>query len=213
MVGDRLGRLGRAPAARPVADVGWASAADGDHVRSAVHDGAHLRDPVIRKNICDGLPLDVWRLKQVTPAAEWAHSRFHQEVFLPCGIDEVITSVLASPGAGNHNWLVLTRPPRGRPFERREPRLLRLVHREINPLLGSALAGPDDPCPSKLPPRLRETLDCLLDGDSEKQAALRLGVRRVTAHQYVNALYRHFGVAGRAELMAHFLRRYRNRRP
>jgi hypothetical protein len=42
--------------------------------------------------------------------------------------------------------------------------------------------------------RLRQTLACLLDGDTEKRAAQRLGISRSTLHQYVTMLYRHFGV-------------------
>ena len=60
-----------------------------------------------------------------------------------------------------------------------------------------------------LTPRARQVLDCLLDGDSEKQAALRLGLRVTTVHGHVKRLYLHFGVGSRAELLAYFLRRYR----
>src|SRR5262249_6470116 len=59
---------------------------------------------------------------------------------------------------------------------------------------------------SRLSPRLRRTLHCLQQGDSEKQVASRLGLSRPTVHQYVMALYRHFGVGSRAELLASFLR-------
>jgi hypothetical protein len=47
----------------------------------------------------------------------------------------------------------------------------------------------------------------MLEGDSEKQIAARLGLSQPTTHQYVTALYRHFGVQSRAQLFAHFLRR------
>ena len=58
---------------------------------------------------------------------------------------------------------------------------------------------------------LLRTLGGLLDGDGEKQAAARLGISPATVREYVQALYRHFGVTTRAELMADFLRRYRGR--
>jgi DNA-binding NarL/FixJ family response regulator len=57
-----------------------------------------------------------------------------------------------------------------------------------------------------LSPRLRQTLVCLLDGSSEKEAAARLGLSPTTLHQYVTALYRHFGVRSRAQLLARVLR-------
>jgi hypothetical protein len=37
--------------------------------------------------------------------------------------------------------------------------------------------------------------------------AARLGISITTVHSYVTALYRHFRVAGRAELLAWFVRR------
>ena len=58
----------------------------------------------------------------------------------------------------------------------------------------------------ELPPRLGQTLRCLLEGDSEKQVASRLGLSRSTIHEYVTALYRRLGVNSRPELMALCLR-------
>jgi DNA-binding NarL/FixJ family response regulator len=55
---------------------------------------------------------------------------------------------------------------------------------------------------SKLTPRVRQTLACLIEGDSEKQAAARLGLSPATIHQYVMVLYRHFEVRSRAQLLA-----------
>ena len=57
--------------------------------------------------------------------------------------------------------------------------------------------------------RLRQVLDCLLEGDSEKQVAARLGVTPPTVNQYVKAVYRHFRVNSRAELMARWIRIHR----
>jgi DNA-binding NarL/FixJ family response regulator len=65
--------------------------------------------------------------------------------------------------------------------------------------------------PANLPPRLRQTLACLLDGDTEKRAAQRLGISRSTLHQYVTMLYRHFGVTSRPELLIYCLSRYTTR--
>ena len=48
--------------------------------------------------------------------------------------------------------------------------------------------------------RERQTLERLLEGDSEKQVARRLGISRHTVHVYVKSLYRRLGVSTRAEL-------------
>jgi DNA-binding NarL/FixJ family response regulator len=58
-----------------------------------------------------------------------------------------------------------------------------------------------------LPPRLRRTLDCLLEGEDVKGVARRLGLSRHTVHLYVTDLYKRFGVHSRAELLAVCLRK------
>lgn len=57
-----------------------------------------------------------------------------------------------------------------------------------------------------LSPRMRETLNCLLAGDSEKQAAAKLGVSQHTVHVYVKQLYRKFNVNSRGELLARWVK-------
>jgi DNA-binding NarL/FixJ family response regulator len=53
--------------------------------------------------------------------------------------------------------------------------------------------------------RERQVLVALLGGASEKQAAQAINVSRHTVHIYVKALYRHFDVASRGELLARFI--------
>jgi DNA-binding NarL/FixJ family response regulator len=52
---------------------------------------------------------------------------------------------------------------------------------------------------------LGETLDVILTGVAEKDAARRLRVTRNTVHGYIKQLYDHFGVCSRAELMSIFM--------
>jgi DNA-binding NarL/FixJ family response regulator len=94
----------------------------------------------------------------------------------------------------------------------RDARLVHLLNLALAPHLGRSLATATDPL-ARLSPRLRQTLDCLLEGDSEKQVAARLGLALPTVREYVQLLYRHFEVNSRAELMAYFLRRYRRPGP
>lgn len=99
------------------------------------------------------------------------------------------------------------RPDRDRRFGPSERRLTRLFMAEVDHHLGKTLAweSPDPPF-AFLPPRLRQTLECLLAGDGEKQVARRLGISRHTVHDYVKELYRRLGVSTRAELLARCLR-------
>jgi len=77
----------------------------------------------------------------------------------------------------------------------------------IAPLLGGGLAKSNDPSPADLTPRIRQVLRCLLEGDGDKQIALRLGISKFTINQYVKILYRHFQVQSRPELLARWIRR------
>ena len=86
---------------------------------------------------------------------------------------------------------------------------MRFFHGELGRLIGRSLVSGTEPSPDRLPPRLRQTLACLLEGDSEKQVAARLGLSNATVHQYVTALYRHFAVQSRAQLLARLNKRLR----
>src|SRR5437588_12735 len=59
---------------------------------------------------------------------------------------------------------------------------------------------------ASLPPRQRQTLQLLLAGHGEKQAASQLQVSTNTVHHYVKAIYRHFGVNSRSELLAKWVK-------
>jgi DNA-binding NarL/FixJ family response regulator len=54
--------------------------------------------------------------------------------------------------------------------------------------------------------RMKQTLQHLLAGDSEKQVAAKLGLSRNTVHVYVKNLYKYFHVYSRGELLAKCLR-------
>jgi len=68
----------------------------------------------------------------------------------------------------------------------------------------------DEVAPKKLSPhltaglskRMKDTLQHLLAGDSEKEVAAKLGLSQHTVHIHVKNLYKHLGVCSRAELMA-----------
>jgi DNA-binding CsgD family transcriptional regulator len=57
-----------------------------------------------------------------------------------------------------------------------------------------------------LSPRRRQTLRLLLSGLGEKEIATRLDLSRNTVHHHVKALYRHFHVCTRSELLARWVR-------
>ena len=66
-------------------------------------------------------------------------------------------------------------------------------------------APPALPAGLKLSPRMKQTLERLLAGDSEKQIAAKLEVSPHTVHVYVKSLYHEFEVCSRSELLARFV--------
>jgi DNA-binding CsgD family transcriptional regulator len=147
--------------------------------------------------------------RQLVDDRAWYRSIAFNEYRRVVGVDQCIDSLYPLGQDGMFSFIDLHRGLGERAFSSRERSLLHLFHEELGRLIGTVLARPDGMGRAGLSPRLRQTLGCLLEGDSEKQVAARLGLSRPTVHQYVMALYRHFVVSSRAELLAHFLRRSR----
>jgi DNA-binding NarL/FixJ family response regulator len=73
-------------------------------------------------------------------------------------------------------------------------------------LVGKQLGQPVKKTIDKdLSPRLQQTLQHLLEGDSEKQIARKLGLSPHTIHIYVKSLYKHYQVCSRPELLAKWI--------
>jgi DNA-binding CsgD family transcriptional regulator len=145
--------------------------------------------------------------RQVLADAEWYRSATYADFYRTVRIDHCAGSLYELPG-DRVDQIGLHRAAAERDFSARERRLIHLFHAELGRLVGPVLIAAGDPfSPTRLPPRVREALRCLLEGDSEKQVAARMGVSQPTVHQYVTALYRHYRVSSRAELLARVLRR------
>jgi DNA-binding NarL/FixJ family response regulator len=77
----------------------------------------------------------------------------------------------------------------------------------VAPLVGGSLARFSEPSPKDLGRQTRRVLRCLLEGDGDKQIAVRMNLSRYTINQYTKLIYKHFNVKGRTELMARWIRR------
>ncbi len=144
----------------------------------------------------------------LVPDADWYRSSsfaYRREG----GLDHTVISVLQRSASGATSVISLNHARGERDFTAREQRWLHFFHAELGRLIGGPLVAAIDSPVAPLPPRLRETLACLLEGDSEKQVAARLGLSHATVHQYVTALYRRFGVQSRAQLLTYVIRRTR----
>jgi DNA-binding CsgD family transcriptional regulator len=107
---------------------------------------------------------------------------------------------LDSPEQGES--VSLHRGPSDPAFTDRELVMLETLHHAHR----SSALGQDNNSPPELPPRQRQVLLALLEGCSEKEVAAQLGISRHTVHIYVKAIYRHYGVCSRSELMSQLLR-------
>ncbi len=146
---------------------------------------------------------DIWHDK------DWYRSKTFNNVHRVCGIDDYVISIRRVPRLGHFTSLFVHRSVGAPPFSKRDVDLVNLLHAEVGEMIGAELAAAAEPGLRKLPPRQREVLDLLLDGDAEKQIAATLGISRATVHEYVTALYRHFEVSSRGELLALFIGRAR----
>ena len=190
-----------------VEELGWTGRAERAHFLQYQADGGERRDPVFRQFAELSGGLITRSREQLLGDTEWYNSPIYNDYLKPAGIDGKIMSLCALPGnkAMSH-LLTLKRPPGQREFEPREMRLVHLFHHELNEALGAKLASPSPIAAETLPPRLRQVLQCLLEGDSEQQVAQRLGISPHTVHEHVKRLHRHYGVSSRTELLARFIR-------
>lgn len=145
--------------------------------------------------------------RELVSDADWYRSAAYDPYRKMGRIDHTLISVLQRTDQGATSVIALNRRLGERNFSAREVRLAKLFHAELGRLIGGPLASATDPTTKSLSPRLRQTLACLLEGDSEKQVAARLRLSRTTVHQYVTTLYRRFGVRSRAQLLAHAMKR------
>lgn len=118
------------------------------------------------------------------------------------GGQSFILSQYALPHIGAVDQLGVHRAADAGPFSPADHKLVRLFHVELGRLWKrDALKRAQDP-QIALPPRLKETLDALVTGFSEKQIASKLKLSPHTIHNYVKALHQRFKVSSRGELLA-----------
>lgn len=188
-----------------VEDLGWSGRTERAHFLRYQADGGEQRDPVFQRFTDLAGRLVTRSREQLLSDAKWYKSPIYQEYLKLAGIDAKIMSLSALPGDGVlSHLLTLKRPPGERPFGSRELRLVHLFHHEFHMALGAKLIPTLPIAAVVLPPRLRQVLGCLVEGDSEQQVAHRLGISPHTVHQHVKRLHRLFGVSSRGELLAHW---------
>ena len=166
---------------------------------------AHFEDPCFLRYLEIRRPNFTIRPRRLAPASAVRRSGIWEWMRRMRTGDHLFSHLRIPDGQSCYGFVMWTEYGAA-PFQRRDARLVRLLNTELARLIGPVLSDETDPV-SALPPRLRKTLERLLMGDSEKQAALALGLSKATVHEYVGLLYRHFSVNSRSELMIACLRR------
>lgn len=144
---------------------------------------------------------------ELTDEASYHASPWYTDHRRPMDCDDFVISIRMVDVPQRAESIGIDRPHGAEPFGPREVALLKVLHDEIAPLIGVRLATEEHLSREGLSKRLRETLTLLLDGRSEKEVAGALHLGSRTVHDYVTALYQHFRVSSRAELLAYFIRR------
>lgn len=139
---------------------------------------------------------------------EWYSCFSYQGILSALGADHGLFCLLPVSGTtDDHCCLWILRHFGARDFNGRECAVTAEAMAMVAPLIGGPLSRLHEPSPADLPPLARRVLRCLLEGNTDKQAASRLGITRHTVNQYAKVIFRHFGVRSRPELLAQWVRR------
>lgn len=145
-------------------------------------------------------------LHEVMGPSRWERSYAYNEFHRPSRINGMTISLQLFPD-GRMNHLAASRDQGDPTMTRRHERIIGHLHREISKHIGQRLATEQHVGRHLLTPRLREVLDLLLEGFSEKEIAGELHRAQPTIHRHVTEIYKRFDVASRGELLAYFIRR------
>jgi len=147
----------------------------------------------------------------------WYADGIIQPLRRAAGVDDCLLSLHRGTDRGMAYALYLFRPlaPPGvhdleenvppHRFTARERTLLDVLHSGLDRMYRSEESTHRLNRAAELPPRLRQTLEGLLAGLTERQVATKLSLSVHTVHDYVKALYTHFGVSSRNELMSKWM--------
>jgi DNA-binding CsgD family transcriptional regulator len=145
---------------------------------------------------------------EMIPDREWYPTAYYQEGHRHVGADATLTCFHRISGTDDEfAEIFVARRVGERDFSARDRAIVLEAAAAIAPLVGGTLARFGDVTPAGLSRRTREVLRCLLEGDSDKQIAARLRISRFTVNVHTKAIFAHFGVGGRAELLAIWVRR------
>lgn len=161
----------------------------------------HVQDPLVERLLTKPEQPKIFVRREVVQDRMWYGSDHYNEVSRLMGIDDRMYVALPFDEQGGIVGIGLHRARGHKAFGLRERRAAALLGPTLRSLARQSVYGSAPPLPP-LPLRLRETLEQLLAGGTEKDIARRLGISHHTVHGYVKKLYARLGVKSRPELMA-----------
>lgn len=157
----------------------------------------------------DPSPLQVRTLHQVLPDRETRkrYSPFMDIVASGSVADGLVAFHRVKRVTGRIVGVGMHRFRTGGQLTARQVAMVRLATEEIQRLvdIGNLALPASVDSAAELSPRLQQVLDLLLAGYAPKRIAHQLGLSIWTIREYIHALYRHFEVSGRDELMSRFV--------
>jgi DNA-binding CsgD family transcriptional regulator len=135
---------------------------------------------------------------ELTPR-EWEGTSYYNDYLRPARIGRFICSSRVVGASHHREGLAFVRGLGERPFTQEDNALLCLVQLEMPRSFVDASP--------RLAPRVRQALELVLSGASDKEVADRLQVSPHTARQYLKVIRRAYGVRSRAELIARYTSR------
>lgn len=136
--------------------------------------------------------------------AGWLDHWVYRDIHRPADMHEVAYSAVHTDDPGRVSILAFG-GSESKPGARQR-RMLALLHHQIARHARSRLVTFTEPGPHHLTSRQREVYDLLVTGASERAIARTLNRSRSTVTQHIAAIYAHFGVTSRIELLAYLLR-------
>ena len=172
-------------------------------IKDYLHSGTPA-DPALPKLMDLIAQVVVQRRRDLVADGKWYDSDYYKVFRTSLNLDDTLYAKISVPG--KMLSIALLREAGAPAFEERERHMMDLALSQMAwPFQPEDT--PVDPRLAALQPRLRKVMQHLLQGDSEKQVAAKLGLSKHTVHEYVKMLYQQLGVNSRGELLSQWVGR------
>lgn len=161
-------------------------------------------DPALPKLADLVAPVVVQTRRDLISDKAWYASDYYKDFRSSLGLDDTIYAKISVPN--KIIAIALLRKTDAEPFTSQHAHMVDMALSQMAwPFQPEDV--PVDPRLSALQPRLKKVMQHLLEGDSEKQVAAKLGLSKHTVHEYVKMLYQQLGVNSRGELLSQWVGR------